>query len=956
MSILCLLNNYSKYYNRIIKRPNSYKDLIDYDKVILQNINFNPNDYVNTTQIINWNKEWLPDYLVELKTLPGEYKPSIVESGAGDFLLDIANVRKLDTGNWQDLVSLNFYDPITKELNLTNIGNYDNEGYGSVNFDMEGNWLLEDFSIKIHASNGVQVHVWSDNNNLNFRVIDEIINANFLRNLGWADEENVWGIEIYGSSSDEFWGTATCKDYNTDAEILYRWFVIEADRTRKNQYNLTLRRDLVSDDYQSLLTCVANIDRCEVSNDNPLIYNKEPFTYNQIKDKEIPIYDRTKCPWIVGYVDYEAAVDFTGDNAIVLSEDYDVDLSSITYEEWTYNSKVSKDLKANFNITDTNVTISHANDFWTGGYSGGYAHQNRNSSSFTQQSGSIGTSNETIRYSESTYNTVKNADRRNWINWNTANDRLEQNLTESDRLSATDITNLTALNGKKVKFSNGIYLIYFNSNGTGSNTKTKVNDTLTQYIVNRFQNYYSGDIKNDGKMTYSYQWNRYTLTANNITDSATGKIEFKMTTSSNKLSDAPYRMFAIPVPNVTSDAPNVTITYLGTNRCPVSKDVVLTLTQRLIRALAEHLLDIQLLPFCPVEWAGYTYTSGTSKLAFPLEGQGSTESWNEDVDYNWVYRKEGQTTFWSGIVVYPKTSSFKFSIDKVLYNNLEQNLSSMFSISNKKIQNETEFVRFCSPNYASVFEFSPAKNNGINAINIACTYKPFNPFIVVAPQFGGLYGQDYNDNRGLILAGDFSLAQISDAWVSFQIQNKSYAEAFSREISSMEKEFAIQRQEAGWQIAGGTVAGAASGAVAGGMMGGGYGAAAGAIVGGVSSLFTGIADYQNIGKRQDEALNYKKDMFRFNLENIKAKPDTLQKTSSINANSKYVPFIEHYDCTNEEKQLLSKYIEYNGMSAGFCGPINMTGFVRANIIRYYGNYGSYELNELNNELLKGVYL
>lgn len=416
MSILCLLNNYSKYYNRIIKRPNSYKDLVDYDKVILQNINFNPNDYVNTTQIVNWNQEWLPDYLVELKTLPGEYKPSIVESGVTEFYINIADVRKFTASNYQALVAQNFYNATTKELDLSRIGNYENDNYADVLFGIEGEWPLDEFSIKIHTPNGVTVHVWSDSNDYSFTVIDEIINAAFLRNLGWADNENVWGITIWGASPDTFYGRATCKDYNTDAEILYRWFVIEADRTRKGQYNLTLRRDLVSDDYQSLLTCVANIDRCEVSNDNPLIYNKEPFTYNQIKDKEIPIYDRTKCPWIVGYVDYDAAVDFTGNNAIVLSEDYDVDLSSITYEEWTYNSKVSKDLKANFNITDTNVTISHANDFWTGGYSGGYAHQNRNSSSFTQQSGSIGTSNETIRYSESTYNTVKNADRRNWIN------------------------------------------------------------------------------------------------------------------------------------------------------------------------------------------------------------------------------------------------------------------------------------------------------------------------------------------------------------------------------------------------------------------------------------------------------------------------------------------------------------------------------------------------------------
>lgn len=954
MAILCFLKDYCNYYNRIIKRPKSYKDLVDYDKIIISNINFDRKDFVYTDQVVNWDKDWFPNYMVELENMPRAYVPAFLESNIDLFKITNSSGIVFNADNLDDIIEEGFYDSETKVLDLSKIGNYHNDNYSFVDLDIEGNWDFDKFSIKILAPNGVSVNVWSDSNNFTFTAYDEIINMSFLNNLGWQNNETVWGIKISAGSPDTFYGKAVCKDYNTDASISYRWFVIESDKLRNKQYKLNLKRDLVSDGYNDLLNCVANIDRCYVDESNPLIYNKEPFSYNQIKKAEIPIYDRTMCPWIVGYVSNDAVVDYTGGNHIVLSEDYDVDLSSQSFEDWTYNSKLTKDLKSNFNITDTELVISHANDWWEGGYSGGYAHQNRSGSSFSQQSGSIGTNNETIRYSESTYNAVKNANRSSWINWSTANIRLEQNITESDRLSASDITNLTALNGKKVKFSNGIYYITFTSNGTGSNTKSNVNDTLTQYLVNRFQSYYSGDIKNNGKASYSYTWNRYYLNAENITDASTGSIEFQMTTSSNKLTDAPYRMFAIPLPNVTEDTPNITISYNNTDRCPVSKDIVLTLVQNMIKSLSgtsnTNLYDIQLLPYCPVEWAGYNYVSGTNtnKLVFPSE-------WTEHTDYDWVYRKVGNDTYYNGIVVYPKTSSFKFSIDDILYNG-KKSISSLFNITNKKIQNETEFVRFCSPNYASVFEMSPAKNDGIKSINIACTYKPFNPFIAVAPKFEGLYGGDFNDSRGLILAGDFSLAQTSSDWITFQIQNKSYAEAFSREVSSMEKEFAIQKQEAGWSILGGTVTGAASGAVAGGMIGGGYGAAAGAIVGGVSSLFGGIADYQNIQKRQDEAINFKKDMFRFNLENIKAKPDTLQKTSSLNANSKYVPFIEKYDCTDQEKELLSKYIEYNGMSAGFCGPINMTGFVRANIIRYNGNFGSFELNELNNELLKGVYL
>ena len=62
------------------------------------------------------------------------------------------------------------------------------------------------------------------------------------------------------------------------------------------------------------------------------------------------------------------------------------------------------------------------------------------------------------------------------------------------------------------------------------------------------------------------------------------------------------------------------------------------------------------------------------------------------------------------------------------------------------------------------------------------------------------------------------------------------------------------------------------------------------------------------------------------------------------------------DCTDEEKALLREYLKYNGYTAGFCGPIDMTGFVRANIIRYNDYIDTLELFELNEELKKGVYL
>lgn len=80
--------------------------------------------------------------------------------------------------------------------------------------------------------------------------------------------------------------------------------------------------------------------------------------------------------------------------------------------------------------------------------------------------------------------------------------------------------------------------------------------------------------------------------------------------------------------------------------------------------------------------------------------------------------------------------------------------------------------RLCSGNYQGVFEFSAAKSYGVTSFHIDCTFKPFNPYIHVTPNLGGLYGTNYStfkDARGLICGGDFSLAQLNNAWANYEL-------------------------------------------------------------------------------------------------------------------------------------------------------------------------------------------
>ena len=550
-----------------------------------------------------------------------------------------------------------------------------------------------------------------------------------------------------------------------------------------------------------------------------------------------------------------------------------------------------------------------------------------------------------VRYSESSYNTVKNANRINWWNWALAD--TKENAEHVPGLTETQIADLRGYNGKRVLFSDGVYLISFTNPYTTTTTYTDNENELTRYIVETLASHSpTGTVKHRHLEQYKTRKQQYSLSYTKVADITT--IDWKLPSTANSLTDAPYKMFCLPLP---LDGHSV---YIDSKL--QDKDVNLQVAMDILNNTTQgQIYDVQVLPFCPIEFASYSVGSTSTYLTSPTGIQ--------DADYSLITNTQGQTTTTIGRIYFPKTSSFKFTTTQILKKNSNGSYSRvninvqpyLNGTGETKILSEQQFIRLCDSTYTSVFEMSPVKNGGINSFNMFCTYKPYNPYILVAPNFGGLYGNSYEDSRGLLCLGDYSLPNTDTAWQQYELNNKTYQQSFNRDITHMEKEFAIQRQEAGFGIAAGTVQGAASGAMAGAMVGGGYGAAAGAIVGGATSLIGGAMDYANIGKRQKEEINYRKDMFNFSLQNIKAMPNTLTKTSAIVANTKYLPFIECYDATDEERDILRQYIEYNGMKAGYVGSINASGFVRANIIKYNESLPAHEVDALNTELIKGVY-
>ena len=287
-----------------------------------------------------------------------------------------------------------------------------------------------------------------------------------------------------------------------------------------------------------------------------------------------------------------------------------------------------------------------------------------------------------------------------------------------------------------------------------------------------------------------------------------------------------------------------------------------------------------------------------------------------------------------------------------------------------KVRSQVEMMRLAAPNYSSFFDMNVQANKGIDYINVDCTYKPYQPYIHLNPGFKGLYGADYNDIRGLICGGDYSVAITTDAWATYQLNNKNYQAVFDRQVQQLEVQNNIQHQQdivnAITGVGSATVSGAVGGALTGAKVGGPYGAIAGAVVGGVGgfagSTIGGMMDVQNNQTLRELQMSTMKDIHYMQLENIKALPIGLAKTSYLTNNNKLFPFLEFYTCTPTEEMAVRNLLDYNGMTINRIGKIKdfqsveELPYIKAKLIRIDIVDDTHQVKTISDELATGVYL
>ena len=666
----------------------------------------------------------------------------------------------------------------------------------------------------------------------------------------------------------------------TGTEITSRWFVMESQFNRSGQYKLNLYRDIVADFYDSILNADTFIEKATVLDNSPFIYNKENISVNQIKKSETKIKDESGCPWIVGYLDRK----YEGETIPIVSTDVVPDYTVSSLNDWKYYKYVGAScygerIKTSFNFEM--LLLTEGNVYKFANYKDWIGEANTNhdpSYAFTTQF-----------VVNPLYLNAFIEKYKDEINTNVTNyGGLYENVT----LNKADYDAILSEEGKIIYVSgtNTYYRIHAtiiaNDRIKQNITTDKQGDKLQTYLNGLFSKIKKAGSGNPAyQIEFAYRTARLSLDEITVGTTVTNEIVFPGTANRLHVKDAPLDMFCIPYKDCTIK----NSAKQGFTQFKMTAASALSIATSLASKLGANLYDLQLLPFSPL--TGLKYSTGVIDINSSDEKRYTIV--DNAIPLIWCTASSGSKTI--------------------------TNIS--FDYKNKKIDNETKFLRFVSPGYSSSFEINPAKlDKGFSSINVDYTYLPYNPFIRVAPLFSGLYGSEFHDARGLILSGDFSLMYLGDAWVNFQTQNKNYELIFNREIQNLETQHDIANKNA----LVGSVVGTLQGAVTGGMigsMGGPIGSIVGAVAGGVASGVAGAADIANTKRLQAEAIDFKRDLFGYQLGNIKAMPNSVAKTTAYNIINKLFPIIEVYECTEEEKKAVANKIAWNGMTVMAIGKI-----------------------------------
>lgn len=758
-------------------------------------------------------------------------------------------------------------------------------------------------------------------------------------------------------------------DYVVAAEgttIMSRWFVIESKRTRAHQYDVVLRRDLLADFSPEYMRAPMFVEKGWLPEDDVAIYNTENFVCNEIKTGEALLRDQTACPWIVGYYDKTATAD-------ELTGPVDIKNDNLVYTQltgglnsWEYYSWLTNDFHDEWVENNAKIRIKFGtqNSQLMDGFFGYIDRSPSGIMKYTRDT-SVYPTALNLKYEVGNDAAVRGIYIQDIINAIiAASPKTTKELFTLAEAYAPNpdpetVQTYLDMDKKLLRDVNGkFYRIRLIRKDPISKTTAipagVLYDALEQSVINAtISKYNIGKIfaTKPNTSTFSIQalYPVYRLVAEETPEFEATFDLYNADVDGNSIQTqgTPYNIFAIPYGAIDiTEAGDVEGDYYTIG----SEEAALATAAAIQRKLQGNLYDIQLLPYFPYQ----DLIRGDQVIVVPNANtvsfvQNAKEKFT--IIFNCPYAEfEARELYLDGDTIDLKVGATALE---------------------RKVNRQCNKYRLASPNYSNYFDFSVELNNGVRRFTADCEYKPYQPYIHINPDFGGLYGKDYNDPRGLILGGDFSLTQVIDQWETYQINNKNYELIFGRQQQNLEVQQKYGKTQDIVNAITGTFSGATYGAFMGASMSGGnpYVAAATGIAGGMASLGAGIADVSMNEALRAEALDYARDMYEYNIQNIQALPTTLSKVSSINPNNKLYPVLEYYTATETEKEALRNKIRYNGMTIERIGTLNdfVNGidvddanerhYYKGKLIRVEDLADDYHvINALSGELNKGVFI
>lgn len=730
--------------------------------------------------------------------------------------------------------------------------------------------------------------------------------------------------------------------FNDDYTIASRWFVLEQKRNRQGQWVYTLRRDVIADHLEELKDSPIFVQKGMLPEDDPMICNSEGMLLNQVKVGETLLKDNSKSAWVVCYL----AKNLASANIPI----------SIKPEEETTEYFTLAQIATEIGITESKLidlisfeSSSVKTTFLTNEFTLSY---NSYVGAMDYRQGVIVTSADLSQIISTRWTRGSNTPENLFVGYVLATLSEEiQNNAQSLQNEMPNIIGrdyyldydkvykvLSKYDGKTILYANKYYKFSVNSLGTSSSDLTEFKPAENLVWNSVCEQAVSGDAQlgynRNGYARYSLKETRVSISLQFI-EELNKTVNVSISSSRLTCENQEFDIVFIPASDIKIQ--------IGTAQF---LNIDGRLAQKFASALAlkesTNIYDIQLLPYCP------------RPDLINSDGYIDITNLTENTDYNAMTSTDGTDTFYHGYVFYASSASFSVQLNYQL--TMQESA---------KIESQTDFYRIISPNYQGSFEFNLAKNGGtVGFFTAYCTYRPYTPFIKVTPELKWLYGADYNDDRGLICGGDFSLPRATSAWEQYQLENKNYQNIFNREIQHLDFMQSIEMRNQYVSGAVGILGDTVKGASAGAYVGGGWGALAGGLAGMTLSASGYAIDVDTMARTHRENKQLAIDKFNYQLGNIQALPYTLTKIGSFDISSKIFPVLVHYACTEQEKEALKNKIKYESMTVMRIGTLrefmnfnNELNYFKGELIRNETIADDpHTFNAIYEEFLKGVYI